>query len=150
RRALNREQPEFLYVGAGTARRHRRDCRGRVATRQLCGLASRAQRHCRAVELSSNAQPVQRLQPDADPRADLSAVAVGGEQVSNPIFHLVAGAPKPVGPYSHVVEADGWLFVTGQLATDPDNDDLPIPDGIEAQTHKVFDNLKRALAGAGA
>jgi 2-iminobutanoate/2-iminopropanoate deaminase len=70
--------------------------------------------------------------------------------VSNPIFHLVAGAPKPVGPYSHVVEADGWLFVTGQLATDPDNDDLPIPDGIEAQTHKVFDNLKRALAGAGA
>jgi len=70
--------------------------------------------------------------------------------VSNPIFHLVAVAPKPVGPYSHVVEADGWLFVTGQLATDPDNDDLPLPDGIEAQTHKVFDNLKRALAGAGA
>ena len=70
--------------------------------------------------------------------------------MSNPIFHLVAGAPKPVGPYSHVVEADGWLFVTGQLATDPDNDDLPLPDGIEAQTHKVFDNLKRALAGAGA
>ena len=70
--------------------------------------------------------------------------------MSNPIFHLVAGAPKPVGPYSHVVEADGWLFVTGQLATDPENDDLPIPDGIEAQTHKVFDNLRSALAGAGA
>ena len=67
-----------------------------------------------------------------------------------PIFHLVADAPKPVGPYSHVVEADGWLFVTGQLATDPDDDALPVPDGIEAQTHKVFDNLKRALAGAGA
>ncbi len=70
--------------------------------------------------------------------------------MSNPIFHLIADAPKPVGPYSHVVEADGWLFVTGQLATDPINDDLPIPEGIEAQTHKVFDNLKRALAGAGA
>jgi reactive intermediate/imine deaminase len=70
--------------------------------------------------------------------------------VSHPIFHLIADAPKPVGPYSHVVEADGWLFVTGQLATDPDDDDLPIPEGIEAQTHKVFDNLKRALAGAGA
>jgi reactive intermediate/imine deaminase len=70
--------------------------------------------------------------------------------VSSPIFHLIADAPKPVGPYSHVVEADGWLFVTGQLATDPINDDLPIPEGIEAQTHKVFDNLKRALAGAGA
>src|SRR5258708_8572520 len=70
--------------------------------------------------------------------------------MAGPIFHMIANAPKPVGPYSHVVEADGWLFVTGQLATDPDDDSRPIPDGIEAQTHKVFDNLRRALAGAGA
>jgi enamine deaminase RidA (YjgF/YER057c/UK114 family) len=27
-----------------------------------------------------------------------------------------------MAPYSHVVEVDGWLFVTGQLATDPDDD----------------------------
>jgi 2-iminobutanoate/2-iminopropanoate deaminase len=67
-----------------------------------------------------------------------------------PIFHLIANAPKPVGPYSHVVEAADWLFVTGQLATDPDDDSRPLPDGIEAQTRKVFDNLKRALAGANA
>lgn len=70
--------------------------------------------------------------------------------MTEPIFHLITDAPKPVGPYSHIVEAGGWLFVTGQLATDPDDDELPVPDGIEAQTHKVFDNLKRALAGAGA
>ena len=70
--------------------------------------------------------------------------------MSMPIFHLIADAPKPVAPYSHVVEQDGWLFVTGQLATDPVDDDLPLPDGIEAQTHKVMDNLRRALAGAGA
>ena len=63
---------------------------------------------------------------------------------------MIANAPKPVGPYSHVVEMDGWLFVTGQLATDPDDDARPVPAGIEAQTHKVFDNLKRALAGANA
>jgi transposase/endoribonuclease L-PSP len=44
-----------------------------------------------------------------------------------PIHHLIPNAPKPVGPYSHVVEADGWLFVTGQLATDPDDDSLPLP-----------------------
>ena len=67
-----------------------------------------------------------------------------------PIFYMIANAPKPVGPYSHVVEVDGWLFVTGQLATDPDDDSRPVPEGIKAQTHKVFDNLKRALAGAGA
>jgi 2-iminobutanoate/2-iminopropanoate deaminase len=70
--------------------------------------------------------------------------------MAGPIFHMIADAPKPVAPYSHLVEADGWLFVTGQLATDPDDDSRPLPDGIEAQTHKVFDNLKRALAGAGA
>ena len=69
--------------------------------------------------------------------------------MADAIFHLIAGAPKPVAPYSHVVEKDGWLFVTGQLATDPDDDSLPPPAGIEAQTHKVMDNLRRALAGAG-
>jgi reactive intermediate/imine deaminase len=67
-----------------------------------------------------------------------------------PIFHMIADAPKPVAPYSHVVEVDGWLFVTGQLATNPNDDSRPLPDGIEAQTHQVFDNLRRALAGAGA
>jgi reactive intermediate/imine deaminase len=70
--------------------------------------------------------------------------------MTSPIFHMIANAPKPVGPYSHVVEADDWLFVTGQLATDPDDDSLPLPEGIAAQARKVFDNLKRALAGAGA
>jgi 2-iminobutanoate/2-iminopropanoate deaminase len=67
-----------------------------------------------------------------------------------PIFHLIGGAPAPVAPYSHAVEQDGWLFITGQLATDPDDDALPIPDGIEAQTHKVMDNLSRVLTGLGA
>jgi 2-iminobutanoate/2-iminopropanoate deaminase len=67
----------------------------------------------------------------------------------NPIFHMLAGAPKPVAPYSHAVEAGGFVFVTGQLATDPDDDSLPVPDGIEAQTHKVMDNLRRVLAGIG-
>jgi enamine deaminase RidA (YjgF/YER057c/UK114 family) len=70
--------------------------------------------------------------------------------MSAPIYHLIPNAPKPVAPYSHVVEADGWLFVTGQLATDSDDDSLPLPEGIEAQTRKVMDNLKRALAGVGA
>ena len=70
--------------------------------------------------------------------------------MSDILFHLIPGAPKPVAPYSHVVEAGGFLFVTGQLATDPDDDSLPVPDGIEAQTVKVMDNLKRALEGVGA
>ena len=67
----------------------------------------------------------------------------------HPIFHLLPGAPNPVTPYSHAVEAGPFLFVTGQLATDPDDDALPIPPGIEAQTHKVMDNLARVLKGCG-
>jgi 2-iminobutanoate/2-iminopropanoate deaminase len=63
------------------------------------------------------------------------------------IYHLLPDAPKPVAPYSHAVEAGPFLFVTGQLATDPDDDALPIPPGIEAQTRKVMDNLARVLKG---
>jgi 2-iminobutanoate/2-iminopropanoate deaminase len=65
------------------------------------------------------------------------------------VFHLLAGAPQPVAPYSHAVEAGGFVFVTGQLATDPDDDALPMPAGIEAQTAKVMDNLERVLRGLG-
>jgi enamine deaminase RidA (YjgF/YER057c/UK114 family) len=41
------------------------------------------------------------------------------------------------------------VFVTGQLATDPEDDARPIPEGIEAQTRKVMDNLGRVLTGLG-
>jgi 2-iminobutanoate/2-iminopropanoate deaminase len=67
----------------------------------------------------------------------------------HPIFHLLPDAPKPVAPYSHAVEAGGFVFVTGQLATDPGDDSLAIPPGIKAQTHKVMDNLIRVLKGCG-
>src|SRR3977135_1642175 len=67
----------------------------------------------------------------------------------HPIFHFLSDAPKPVAPYSHAVEAGGFVFVTGQLATDPGDDSLAIPPGIEAQTHKVMDNLIRVLKGCG-
>ena len=67
----------------------------------------------------------------------------------SPIFHFMPNAPKPVAPYSHAVEADGFVFVTGQLATDPEDDSRPIPEGIEAQTRKVMDNLGRVLKGLG-
>ena len=62
---------------------------------------------------------------------------------------MVAGAPTPVAPFSHAVAADGWLFVTGQMPTDPADDVAPLPEGIEAQTRRVVDNLKLVLAGAG-
>ena len=41
-------------------------------------------------------------------------------------FLMVPDAPKPVAPFSHATVADGWLFVTGQMPTDPDDDNAPL------------------------
>jgi 2-iminobutanoate/2-iminopropanoate deaminase len=65
------------------------------------------------------------------------------------VFHMIAGAPQPVAPYSHAVESDGWIFLTGQIPNDPEDDIAPLPAGIEAQTRRVLDNLKLVLAGLG-
>jgi reactive intermediate/imine deaminase len=61
----------------------------------------------------------------------------------------VPGAPRPVAPFSHAVEVDGWVQLTGQMPTDPDDPDAPLPDGIEAQTRRVMDNLIIVLDGLG-
>ena len=61
-------------------------------------------------------------------------------------FHMITGGPRPVAPFSHAVETDGFVFVTGQM---PDTPDAPgrLPDGIEAQTRAVMENLGLVLAG---
>ena len=59
---------------------------------------------------------------------------------------MFSDGPKPVAPFSHAVETDGFVFVTGQM---PDTPQTPgvLPDGIEAQTRAVMENLKVVLAG---
>lgn len=68
---------------------------------------------------------------------------------SEPRFQMIPGAPRPVAPFSHLVDVDGWIFVTGQMPTDPNAPDAPLPAGIEAQTRRVMDNLAIVLAGTG-
>ncbi len=67
----------------------------------------------------------------------------------NAIFHMIAGAPNPVAPFSHAVESDGWVFVTGQMPFVGTSINTPYPQGIEAQTHQVMKNLGTVLAGCG-
>lgn len=59
---------------------------------------------------------------------------------------MINDGPKPVAPFSHAVEADGFVFVTGQM---PDTPETPgvLPEGIVAQTRAVMENLKVVLAG---
>ena len=66
-----------------------------------------------------------------------------------PLFHMIAAAPTPVAPFSHAVEADGWIFLTGQMPTDPDVDETPLPEGVADQTRRVMDNLILVLEGLG-
>ncbi len=63
------------------------------------------------------------------------------------IFHMIRDAPAPVAPFSHAVEVDRWVFVTGQVPTDPTDDGVPLPEGVEAQTRRVMDNLILILTG---
>ena len=64
-------------------------------------------------------------------------------------FFMVPGAPDPVAPFSHAVENDGWVFVTGQLPIEPGNEAAPLPHGIDAQTRLTMQNLQVVLAGVG-
>lgn len=66
-----------------------------------------------------------------------------------PVFHMIAGAPDPVAPFSHAVECDGWVFVTGQMPFVDTSNESAYPEGIEAQTRAVMANLARVLAGCG-
>ena len=64
-------------------------------------------------------------------------------------YHMVKDAPTPVGPFSHAVESDGLIVLTGQMPTDPNNDSAPLPEGVQAQTRRVMDNLILVLKGIG-
>ena len=63
-------------------------------------------------------------------------------------FHMISGGPRPVAPFSHAVETDGFVFVTGQM---PDSPAAPgvLPDGIVDQTRAVMANLRTVLVGLG-
>jgi 2-iminobutanoate/2-iminopropanoate deaminase len=59
-----------------------------------------------------------------------------------------ANAPKAIGPYSQAVRANGFIFVSGQIAIDPATNEL-ISGDISQQTARVLDNLKAILDAGG-
>ena len=66
-----------------------------------------------------------------------------------PVFHNFDEAPTHVAPFSHAVEVDGWIQLTGQMPTDPHDNSAPLPEGVQAQTRRVMDNLIIVLEGLG-
>src|SRR5438270_14052488 len=57
-------------------------------------------------------------------------------------------APKAIGPYSQAIKANGFVFISGQVAFDPATGNL-ITGGIEHQTEQVLKNLSAILQAAG-
>ena len=56
-------------------------------------------------------------------------------------------APAAIGPYSQAIEANGFVFASGQIPVNPET--CEIPEGIEAQAEQVMKNVKNLLEAAG-
>jgi 2-iminobutanoate/2-iminopropanoate deaminase len=56
--------------------------------------------------------------------------------------------PKAIGPYSQAIRANGFVFLSGQIALDPNTQHV-IEGGVAEQTERVLENLKAILEAAG-
>ena len=56
-------------------------------------------------------------------------------------------APGAIGPYSQAIEANGMVFVSGQLPIDATTGVMP--EGVEAQARQTIENIKHILETAG-
>lgn len=56
-------------------------------------------------------------------------------------------APAPIGPYNQAVQANGMLFVSGQVALVPETGELETST-VQAETHQVMKNLQAVLSEA--
>lgn len=57
-------------------------------------------------------------------------------------------APRALGPYSQAIEANGFIFASGQVPIDPTTNAF-VPGGIKEQTHQALTNAQNILKEAG-
>jgi 2-iminobutanoate/2-iminopropanoate deaminase len=56
--------------------------------------------------------------------------------------------PKAIGPYSQAIKANGFVFVSGQIALDPSTQQI-VEGDVARQTERVLENLKAVVEAAG-
>jgi 2-iminobutanoate/2-iminopropanoate deaminase len=61
---------------------------------------------------------------------------------------LTNRGPKPIGPYSQAIKSNGFVFVSGQVALDPQTGEFTGSE-VKQQTERVLENLKAILEAAG-
>jgi 2-iminobutanoate/2-iminopropanoate deaminase len=57
--------------------------------------------------------------------------------------------PKPIGPYSQAIKANGFIYLSGQVALDPKTGEI-VGSDVRQQTERVFENITGILEAAGA
>ena len=60
---------------------------------------------------------------------------------------LTENAPQPIGPYSQAIQVGQTLYISGQIALDPESGELQLRT-IEEETHRVLDNIQAILKAA--
>jgi reactive intermediate/imine deaminase len=66
--------------------------------------------------------------------------------MSKQIIHT-NGAPQAIGTYSQAVKVGNTVYLSGQIGLDPEK--MEMVEGIEAQVHRVFRNLKAVAEASG-
>lgn len=67
--------------------------------------------------------------------------------MSNKTIIQTPDAPAAIGTYSQAVRVDHTVYLSGQIGLDPSS--MQMVEGIEAQIHRVFQNLRAVTAAAG-
>ncbi len=62
-------------------------------------------------------------------------------------IHFTENAPKPIGPYSQAVEANGFVFFAGQIPLDPKTGDV-VTGSVADQAKRVMQNISAVLTSA--
>jgi len=70
-------------------------------------------------------------------------------EVSPPHEIATEAAPEAIGPYSQAILAGNTLYLAGQIALDPATGEMVGEGDIEAETHRVMQNLAAVLQAAG-
>ena len=68
--------------------------------------------------------------------------------MSDPRKVVAANAPKAIGPYSHAIVSNGFIFTSGQIGVDPKTGSI-VEGGVREQARRALENLKIVLEAAG-
>jgi len=83
------------------------------------------------------------MKKDLNPKEDFK------NQTMKKIIINTKNAPAPIGPYNQAIKIDNMLFISGQVAMDPNNNNELIKSSINDETHQVMKNLSAILEEAG-